>query len=297
MKRLRIIDSHTGGEPTRLVLGGICGDELEDWRRAILCEPRGHEVLVGALLEDASAAGCLAKVSFFNNVGMLGMCGHGMMGVVESLRHLGRIGAGAHRIETPVGEVIVRLWEDGRATVRNVLSYRLAKDVEAGGVKGDVVWGGNWFFLVADHGLELEIDMVPELTRASLEIRHAVREAGYPEVDHIELCGGAKDPANDGRGFVLCPGGEWDRSPCGTGTSAKLACLAGDGELAAGELWRQESVIGSVFEGSYEEAEGGVVASITGRAYVMGEGELLFDPEDPFRWGIGACQGGAGELA
>jgi 4-hydroxyproline epimerase len=290
MKRIPIIDSHTGGEPTRVVLGGVKANELETYRRAIICEPRGHEVIVGALLVEPNEASCAAGVIFFNNVGLLGMCGHGMIGLIATLKHLGRISAGEHRVETPVGIVTATLHDDGCVSIRNVPSYRQAKDVKAGGVTGDVAWGGNWFFLVADHGLELTLQNVPQLTQASLAMREAVRAAGYPEVDHVELFGPPHDAANHSRNFVLCPGGEYDRSPCGTGTSAKLACLAADGHLAPGRLWVQESVIGSRFEASYAPLPGGRVApTITGRAWVTAEAWLLRDPGDPFRDGIPAA--------
>jgi proline racemase len=189
MKRIPIIDSHTGGEPTRVVLGGVTADELETCRRAIICEPRGHEVIVGALLVEPKDATCATGVIFFNNVGLLGMCGHGMIGLIATLKHLGRITAGEHRVETPVGIVTATLHDDGRVSIRNVPSYRKAKGVKAGGVTGDVAWGGNWFFLVSDHGLDLTLKNVPQLTQSSLAMREAVRAAGYPEVDHIELFG------------------------------------------------------------------------------------------------------------
>ena len=286
MKRIPIIDSHTGGEPTRVVLGGVTPDELETYRRSIICEPRGHEVIVGALLVAPKDASCAAGVIFFNNVGLLGMCGHGMIGLITTLRHLGRIAAGEHRIETLVGIVTAPLHEDGRVSIRNVVSYRKAKAVQAGGVKGDVAYGGNWFLLVADHGLELTRDNIPQLTQASLAMRAAVHAAGFPEVDHVELFAPPHDPANHSRNFVLCPGGEYDRSPCGTGTSAKLACLAADGKLAPGEIWRQESIIGSVFEGSYTPTENGIIPTITGTAFITAETTLILDPGDPFQFGI-----------
>jgi 4-hydroxyproline epimerase len=286
MKRIPIIDSHTGGEPTRVVLGGVNGAELETYRRAIICEPRGHEVIVGALLVEPKDASCAAGVIFFNNVGLLGMCGHGMIGLIITLRHLGRISAGEHRIETPVGIVTATLHNDGRVSIRNVVSYRKAKAVQAGGVSGDVAYGGNWFFLVADHGLDLKRENIPQLTQASLAMRTAIHAAGYPEVDHVELFAPPHDPANHSRNFVLCPGGEYDRSPCGTGTSAKLACLAADGKLAPGEIWRQESIIGSVFEGSYAPAENGIIPTITGTAFITAESKLILDPGDPFQFGI-----------
>lgn len=286
MLRIPIIDSHTGGEPTRVVLSGVTADDLEIYRRAIICEPRGHEVIVGALLVQPKDASCAAGVIFFNNVGLLGMCGHGMIGLIAALKHLGRIIAGEHRVETPVGIVTATLHDDGRVSIRNVPSYLKAKSVKAGGVTGDVAWGGNWFFLVADHGLDLTLKNVPQLTQASLAMREAVRAAGYPEVDHVELFGPPNDAANHSRNFVLCPGGEYDRSPCGTGTSAKLACLAADGKLAPGETWRQESILGSVFEGSYQNGDGGIIPTITGEAFITAESTLILDPADPFQLGI-----------
>jgi 4-hydroxyproline epimerase len=286
MKRIPIIDSHTGGEPTRVVLSGVTAGELETYRRAIICEPRGHEVIVGALIVEPKDASCAAGVIFFNNVGLLGMCGHGMIGLIATLKHIGRISSGEHRVETPVGVVTAVLDESGRVSIRNVPSYRQAKGVKAGEVTGDVAWGGNWFFLVSDHGLDLTLKNVPQLTQASLAMREAVRAAGYPEVDHVELFGPPHDAANHSRNFVLCPGGEYDRSPCGTGTSAKLACLAADGKLAAGDVWRQESILGSVFEGSYQNGDGGVIPTITGEAFITAESTLLLDPADPFQFGI-----------
>jgi 4-hydroxyproline epimerase len=286
MKRIPIIDSHTGGEPTRVVLSGVTADELETYRRAIICEPRGHEVIVGALLVQPKDGSCAAGVIFFNNVGLLGMCGHGMIGLIATLKHLGRISVGEHRVETPVGVVTAVLDDSGRVSIRNVSSYRQAKGVKAGGVTGDVAWGGNWFFLVADHGLDLTLQNVPQLTQASLAMREAVRAAGYPEVDHVELFGPPHDATNHSRNFVLCPGGEYDRSPCGTGTSAKLACLAAEGKLAPGEVWRQESILGSVFEGSYKADERGIIPTITGVAFITAESTLILNPEDPFQLGI-----------
>jgi 4-hydroxyproline epimerase len=286
MKRIPIIDSHTGGEPTRVVLGGMSPEDLETYRRAILCEPRGHEVIVGALLTVPKDASCTAGVIFFNNVGRLGMCGHGLIGFITTLQHLGSISSGEHRIETPVGIVTATLHEDGSVSIRNVPSYRKARAVQADGVSGDVAYGGNWFFLVSDHGLALTRENIPQLTQASLAMRDAIHAAGFPEVDHVELFAPAHDPANHSRNFVLCPGGEYDRSPCGTGTSAKLACLAADGKLAPDEIWRQESIIGSVFDGSYTPTENAIIPAITGTAYITAEATLILDPADPFQFGI-----------
>jgi 4-hydroxyproline epimerase len=261
-------------------------------------------VIVGALLcapvDPASTCG----VIFFNNVGFIGMCGHGTIGVVATLAHLGRIEAGEHRIETPVGNVTATLHSDGTVTVANVPSYRFATNVAVavpghGVVHGDVAWGGNWFFLCGDHGLPLEAARVGDLTAFAARIRDAlsvqrVTGTGNAEIDHVELVGPAADPANNARNFVLCPGGAYDRSPCGTGTSAKLACLAADGKLAPGEAWRQESVIGSVFTGRYSRPPqsradlpaNAVLPQIHGRAFITLDATLVFNPADAFAWGL-----------
>jgi 4-hydroxyproline epimerase len=312
----RIIDSHTGGEPTRLVVsggpalgGGSMAEQLQRfreqhdaWRRALVTEPRGNSVIVGALLCEPHDAASACGVIFFNNVGYLGMCGHGTMGLVATLAHLGRLRPGAHRIETPVGTVGATLHADGSVTVVNVPSYRHAHHVvldvpTLGRVHGDVAWGGNWFFLCHDHGLLLAPQNLAVLTEAAEAIRDAlqrqgVQGAGGAAVDHIELLGPAQDPAHDaarsGRSFVLCPGGAYDRSPCGTGTSAKLACLAADGALAPGQVWHQESVIGSVFSAHYQRSpDGGVLPFIHGRAHLTLDATVLFDDTDPCTWGLG----------
>jgi len=309
---VRVIDSHTGGEPTRLVVEGgpdlgrgSMAERLErfrtqfdEFRSAVVNEPRGSDVIVGALLCEPQDASCAAGVIFFNNVGYLGMCGHGTIGLMVTLAHMGRIGAGKHRIETPVGVVTAELNADGSVTIENVCSYRTveqaAVDVEGHGtVHGDVAWGGNWFFLCDDHGQRVEFGNVQDLTDFAWRVRHALERQGITgadghEIDHIELFGPADPAKADGRSFVLCPGGAYDRSPCGTGTSAKLACLAADGKLAEGALWRQESIVGSVFEGRYRSVPGGVRPSITGRAWVNADARLIFDDGDPFRMGIRA---------
>ena len=303
------IDSHTAGEPTRTVISGgpALGDgplaqrrerfrtEHDRFRSAVVCEPRGSDVLVGALLVPPVDRACVAGVIFFNNVGVLGMCGHGAIGVIETLRHLGRIDAGLHRLETPVGTVATELHADGRVTVANVGSYRHRHAVELdvpglGRVTGDVAWGGNWFFLVPWDG-PIDLRHVDGLTDASWRIRGAletaaVTGAGGAEIDHIELFGPPSAPGAHAKNFVLCPGKAYDRSPCGTGTCAKLACLAADGALAPGAIWVQESVVGTTFEASYVRAGDDILPRITGRAHVTGELRLLFDPADPFSAGI-----------
>jgi 4-hydroxyproline epimerase len=309
MKTISIIDSHTGGEPTRLVING--GPELgvgplnervallraahDNFRSAVVCEPRGSDVLVGALLCEPHAPDCVAGVIFFNNVGYLGMCGHGTIGLVASLAFMGRIGPGRHRIDTPVGVVEAELHADGSVTVENVASYRSQKQVSVevpgyGPISGDVAYGGNWFFLVSGHGLELGVHNVEQLTAYSVAVGDALAAAGITgdngaAIDHIELFADSRTGA-DSQSFVLCPGKAYDRSPCGTGTSAKLACLAADGKLAEGAMWKQESVIGSVFEGSYRMRDGQLLPSIRGKAWVNAQAQLILDPSDPFVWGI-----------
>jgi 4-hydroxyproline epimerase len=308
MQTIQVIDSHTGGEPTRTVIAGgpdlgagsvaerqaVFRERFDTYRSAIVNEPRGSDVMIGALLVDPVDTACAAGVVFFNNVGYLGMCGHGMIGVVVTLAHLGRIHPGAHRFETSVGEVSATLNENGSVSVANVPSWRKAKAVTVdvpgiGPVVGDVVWGGNWFFLVEKHPWPLHFKHVEQLTDVTWRIRQAVNAQGYPEVDHVELFGAPENPAHHSRNFVLCPGKAYDRSPCGTGTSAKLAALAADGKLAEGADWIQESVIGSTFTGCFrwlDRAKGEIAPVVTGRASVMSETRLLLDENDPFRWGI-----------
>jgi 4-hydroxyproline epimerase len=309
-QRIQVVDTHTGGEPTRVVVAG--GPELGDGslaeRRerfrqeyhwfcaAVVNEPRGSDVMVGALLVPPIDRTCAAGVVFFNNVGCLGMCGHGTIGVVVALGHLGRLTAGLHRLETPVGVVTVDFDGENRVSFDNVPSFRQAASVTVevpgvGPVTGDVAWGGNWFFLVDNHGQQLELGNVERLTNLAWRIRTALTQQGITgadgqEIDHIELFGPASNPTADSRSFVLCPGKAYDRSPCGTGTSAKLACLYADGKLQPGQTWRQESIVGSVFEGAVRTVDDRIVPRITGAAYVTGEATLLLDPRDPFRTGI-----------
>jgi 4-hydroxyproline epimerase len=308
MRRISVIDSHTGGEPTRVVVAGgpdlgtgplserakRFREEFDTFRSCVVNEPRGSDVLVGGLLCEPCDPACAAGIIFFNNVGTIGMCGHGTIGLAVTLTHMGRIGPGEHRIETPVGVVTATLHDRNRVTVRNVPSRRHRKAVTVdvpgyGPVTGDVAWGGNWFFLVADHRETIAVGNAERLTEVTWKMRRTVNEQ-LPDVpvDHVELFGPPVDPANHSRNFVLCPGKAYDRSPCGTGTSAKLACLAADGKLKPREVWRQESVTGSVFEGRYEAgAEAGVVIpSITGTAYITAEATLLAEDDDPLRDGI-----------
>jgi len=305
MKNIRIIDSHTGGEPTRVVISG--GPELgvgslaerrerfardcDKFRSAVVNEPRGSDVFVGALLVEPQDPTCVAGVIFFNNVGVLSMCGHGTMGLIVTLAYLDRIKPGAHRIETPVGTVTATLHANGEVSVTNVASYRKVKaaivDVPGHGkITGDLAWGGNWFFLVAEHGEPLTLANVERLTDLAWRIRQAANAQGFPEVDHVELFGPPQTPGAQSRNFVLCPGKAYDRSPCGTGTSAKLACLFADGKLIAGETWRQEGIVGSYFDGVVEVVDGEIRPTLRGSAFVNADSTLILDDADPFCWGI-----------
>jgi 4-hydroxyproline epimerase len=310
MQRISVVDTHTGGEPTRVVTAGVpelgsgtMAERLavfrsrhDTFRSTVVNEPRGSDFMVGAVLLPPVEPACAAGVIFFNNVGYLGMCGHGTIGVTVALAHLGRIGPGIHRLETPVGDVTVTLEDRRTVTIDNVESYRLAKDVRVAvpGLKtyvGDVAWGGNWFFLVNDHGETLSVANVERLTDVTWRIRQALTARGITgtaraEIDHIELFGPPHAPGADSKNFVLCPGRAYDRSPCGTGTSAKLACLAADGRLAEGEVWRQEGLIGTVFEGWVRNVDGRVRPQVRGHAHVNAECVLIVDPADPFALGI-----------
>lgn len=270
--------------------------EHDRFRTAIVSEPRGSDALVGALLCEPVDSSCAAGVIFFDNAGYLGMCGHGTIGLVVTLAYLNKIEPGEHRIETPVGTVTALLHDSGEVTVRNIPSYRSQANVslnvpEYGEVRGDVAWGGNWFFLINEHDLKLSLDNIEELTRYTWAVRQALNQAGITgdggqEIDHIEVFGPARADGADSKNFILCPGKSYDRSPCGTGTSAKMACLYADGKLKEGEVWRQESIVGSIFEGSVSIKDDKIYPSIKGAAFVNAEADLILDERDPFCTGI-----------
>jgi 4-hydroxyproline epimerase len=310
LKQVRVVDSHTGGEPTRIVVSGgpslsagTMAKRLEEFRlqhdylrHALVNEPRGSQVIVGALLCEPANSGSAAGVLYFNNVGYLGMCVHGTIGLVVTLAHLRKIGAGDHKIDTPVGTVTATLHDSGEVSVANVPSRRIAKRVGVhvpghGTVRGDIAWGGNWFFLVSEHPFDLKLNAIDQLAQFACATRRALEEnkitgADGQRIDHIELFSSSSVPGLDSKNFVLCPGNAFDRSPCGTGTSAKLACLYADGKIAPGEVWRQESIVGSVFEGQIRIDDGQVIPIIKGSAFITSEAEFVFDPCDPFRYGI-----------
>lgn len=305
-RKVLAIDSHTGGEPTRIVIAG--GPELgegsvaerclrfrdqhDGFRQFAVNEPRGSDILVGGLLVPPTDPSCVCGIIFFNNISTLGMCGHGTIGLVATLAHLGRIGVGEHRIETSVGVVAATWHGNGRGSVRNVTSYRHAANVAVsvegyGWVTGDIAWGGNWFYLIGEHRETLEAGNTERLTDVCTRIRRALNASGTTgangaEIDHIELFAAPNDPKNHSRNFVLCPGKAYDRSPCGTGTSAKLACLAASGKWQPGDVWRQESIVGSVFEGHYERDANGIIPTIAGTAFITAETTLLLEEGDPF---------------
>jgi 4-hydroxyproline epimerase len=309
---LRVIDSHTGGEPTRIVVSG--GPDLgvgplavrsqrlresHDWLRSAVCnEPRGHDAMVGALLCEPHEPDCVCGVIFFNNVSTLNMCIHGTIGLAVTLAHMGKISPGTHRIDTPVGVVSATLREDGSVEVANVPSWRMAADVPVevpgwGMIRGDIAWGGNWFFLIDQQGPDVcrsNLEALTSFTRTVREalIRHDITGGNGMEIDHIEVFGPPGDPAlADSRNFVLCPGNAYDRSPCGTGTSAKLACLHAAGRLRPGQPWRQAGILDTVFTGTVEELPGGkLTPRIAGRAWINAESTCFFHPHDPFRYGI-----------
>jgi 4-hydroxyproline epimerase len=307
---MKVIDSHTEGEPTRLIIDG--GPDLgsgplserlqlmmrdhDHMRSFAVNEPRGYDALVGALLCEPHDKTCAAGVIFFNNGGYLGMCGHGTIGTAVTLAHMGRIGPGTHRFETPVGIVSVELIDRNEVLIENVASYRTHKDVTVvvpglGPVTGDVAYGGNWFFLVQQSPFALEMGNINALTQAAQAVSDALAANGITgtqgePVDHIEFFGPPVSAEGHSRNYVLCSGGAYDRSPCGTGTSAKVACMAADGKLPPGQDWVQESIIGSRFIARYRMDQDQVIPSIRGRAYVVGEATLLRDPRDPFADGL-----------
>ena len=307
---MRVIDTHTEGEPTRIIVDGwpllesrdpaeIRAEIGESWdhlRSGVVCEPRGHEAMVGALLTRPVSEGAAAGVIFFNNVGFLGMCGHGVMGVIRALEYLGKVSLGEIRLDTPVGPVTADLQEDGCVTVRNrpARCYRQGVRLEVPGVGalvGDIGYGGNWFYMTRIPDLALDVANLDDLVAASKRILEALRQEGIrgsdgAVIDHVEFSEEDEGKGVDARNFVLCPGGAYDRSPCGTGTSAKLASLRAKGVLAPGQVWRQKSVTGGIFDAWFEESNEGLTPFIMGRAWVTADSKLLFDPADPFRGGL-----------
>ncbi len=308
---MHVIDSHTGGEPTRVILDGgpdlgsgplgeraqRLASEYESFYRSIMLEPRGQPAMVGALLVEPVDPGCVTGVIYFDADAVLGMCGHGTIGMAVTLAHLGRIGIGIHRIETPVGVVSIELSDPNTVTVTNVESRRVQRGISIkvdglGTVTGDLAYGGNWFFIVDPSPIPVTTSNIRRLTDATIAVREAAiaaqicGESGEP-VDHVIFQDTSPNKGMHSRNFVLCPDDTYDRSPCGTGSSARLACLAADDRLSPGEEIVQESVIGSPYRLSYQPGHnGGVIPTIIGQAYVMAESKLIFAELDPFKNGI-----------
>jgi proline racemase len=313
---LGFVDSHTAGEPTRVIVDGWprpAGATMQErreslrrdadhLRRAVVCEPRGHAAIVGALLTPAVNPDSAAGIVFFNNETYLGMCGHGLIGVVRTLAHLGRLGPGTSRFDTPVGTVAAELHDDGSVSFANVPAFCERRDVRLdvpgyGMVTGDIAFGGNWFFITHLANEPIGLDRVEPLTRATRAIQRALDDAGLRrmgqgattagDVDHIEISGPPSRADADARNFVLCSGGEYDRSPCGTGTCAVMAARHARGELALEQRWHQESVTGSMFTGWLTRRDdGALIPHIQGSAFITGEGTLHLDAADPFRFGF-----------
>lgn len=265
-------------------------------RRSVVTEPRGHDAIVGALLLPPVEPGSHAGVVFFNDVGYLGMCGHGLMGVARTMASMG-MGPSDHlTIDTPAGTVHARLLGEAEVEIRNVppLVHRRDLVIEVpslGSVVGDVVYGGNWFFLTQIPNEPLVYARRDRLLELALLIRNALAEGGVTGVegaiiDHVEFSGPPTRPDADSKNFVLCPGRAYDRSPCGTGTSAKLGLLHAKGLLEPGEQYRQESITGSLFSGRLEEEGGLLIPYLRGSAHITAHSNLRFDPSDPYRWGF-----------
>ncbi|MEM8945285.1 MAG: proline racemase family protein [Planctomycetota bacterium] len=306
---MRVIDSHTGGEPTRVVVAGmpdIPGDtaaekrtNLEkqaDWiRTSLTLEPRGAPWMVGAAIFQPANPDSEATVVFFNNRGYLGMCGHGLIGVVATLAYLGRISVGEHHFETPAGDVMAQLHPDDSVSLANVPSYRYREGVEFdvpnfGTVQGDIAYGGNWFFLThVETWQSWTTERLCEYASRILETLSTLKICGaeQAEIDHVEISGPPTDPNKaHSRNFVLCPGQQYDRSPCGTGTSAKVACLASAGELSPGEIYRQESVTGSIFNASFQMQGKKLIPEIRGHANILADVKIVFEESDCRRYGL-----------
>jgi 4-hydroxyproline epimerase len=310
LSMIRVVDSHTAGEPTRIVIDGLpdlgsgsIAERRERFRKAesrfragIISEPRGSDALVGALLCDPVDPSCAAGVIFFDNVGVPGMSGHALIGLIATLDYLGRVHPGAHRIETPLGVVKTELHPQGDISFENVPSFRhkkgIAVDVEGFGTfAGDVAFGGSWFFLVDEHREMLDLGRIERLTQLATAIRRTLSRKGITgpegeEVDHVALFGPPRGRDAHSRNFVLGPTRAYDRSPSGTATSARLACLLEEGKIAEGEIIRQESIVGSAFEGSVKKVDGAIRPTIRGNAYITADSMLIVDQRDPFCWGI-----------
>jgi 4-hydroxyproline epimerase len=313
--RLRVIDSHTIGEPTRVVIDEslVAGldlgmgsvrerrdrfrDRYDHVRSALVGDPRGTNAMVGVILVPPADPSCRFGAFCVNRVGYLDMCGHATIGLAVTLGSQRIIEPGSFRLETPAGVVGVMWHGGGAASFECVPPRRIAKGLalacdDGSRVTGDVATSGLWFFICRDHGLAVEPAAIPALTERAWSIRRALEARGITGdggevIDHVVLLGPPHEPGNDGRAFVLCPDGAFDRSPCGTGTSALVGCLLDDGILAEGRTWRQESVLGGVYEARIRREQGVAVPTVRGRAWLTAETTLHFAADDPYRIGLG----------
>ena len=327
---IQAVDSHTAGEPTRIVTGGlpplagasmaekrtILQRDHDGLRRALVLEPRGHDAIVLAYLLPPCTPGAHLGVVFANDAGYLGMCGHGAIGVATVAVAMGMVAAVEPVTEvvldTPAGVVPCRVAVAGgkvkSVTITNVPSFLFAQRVVVpvhgfGKVAADIAYGDNWFaFVEADQlGLMVEKTHLPVLMQAATAVREALVREGvrgrHPErsgdeiVDHVKLFAPLAGDEPGARALTLCPGAAYDRSPCGTGTSAKLAVLHAKGELEIGAWFRSQSVLATEFRARVvRETRVGphpaIVPEVTGSAWITGFPTFVLDPEDPCRFGI-----------
>jgi proline racemase len=322
------VDSHTEGMPTRVITGGVpvlpgatmlerklhFEEHLDDLRLLLMREPRGHGAMSGAILQPPTRDDADWGVLFIEVSGCLPMCGHGTIGVATVLVECGMVEVTEPetlvRLDTPAGLVVVRVAVDGgrarSVTLRNVPAFLAARDrvVEVdgwGSVTYDMAYGGNFYALVdaASVGVTVDPEQAGRLIACGADIMAAINATDrpvHPEDPRISGCHHVvlHEPGADGadaKAATSIHPGWLDRSPCGTGTSARLAALHARGELAVGDPFVNESVIGTRFTGRIaQETEvagrPAVVPEITGRAWITAMGQYLLDPEDPFPAGF-----------
>ncbi len=328
IRTLHAVDSHTEGMPTRVVVGGVgvipgatmaerrlhFVAEMDDLRTLLMCEPRGHSAMSGAILQPPTRPDCDWGVLYIEVSGCLPMCGHGTIGVATVLVETGMVEVvepvTTIRLDTPAGLVVVDVAvQDGAArsvTLTNVPSFSVALDRSVdvpglGRVDYDLAFGGNFYAMVDLERLHLPFDRAFQqpILQAGLDIMDAINLADrpvHPEdpgiagCHHVALIAPGSTAAHSRHAMAIHPG--WfDRSPCGTGTSARMAQLHARGELPLGQDFVNESFIGTRFVGRLvaEATVGGVpavVPTITGRAWVTGTAQYTLDPTDPFPAGF-----------
>ncbi|MFW6692287.1 proline racemase family protein [Streptomyces sp. MAR4 CNX-425] len=323
------VDSHTEGMPTRVVTGGVgvvpgatmaerrayFAEHLDDVRRLLVNEPRGHAAMSGAILQPPTRPDADYGVLYIEVSGLLPMCGHGTIGVATVLVETGMVPVTEPvtrvRLDTPAGPVTAEVAvSGGRAesvTFRNVPSFALELDAAVevpglGRVTYDMAYGGNFYAILPADSLGIPfakaekqrmLDVGLAIMAAVNEQRRPVHPAdpGIAGCKHVQLTAPPAGGGADARNAMVIHPGWFDRSPCGTGTSARMAQLYARGELALGADFVNESLLGTLFTGRLEEetAVGGVraqIPAVTGRAWITGMGQYLLDPEDPFPAGF-----------